>query len=100
MGSRTRDRDLIASLLIVLSEGTWRGRNEPLRQIRPRPMKHRSRRHRLLPVTRAALVNPRPGLQPPSRPPAAARTHKTAGPAKPGQVLDAPLLRPEPRCKL
>ncbi len=73
---------------------------KPLRQVRARPMKHRSRRHRLLPVAPTALVNPRPSLQPPSRPPAAAGTHKTAGPAMPGQVCDAPLLRSEPRRKL
>src|SRR6266403_2927124 len=69
-------------------------------EIRPRPMKNRSRGHRLLPVAGAALVNPRSSLQPPSHPAAAARTHKTAGPAKPGQVFDAPLLRPKPRCKI
>src|SRR6202040_4336012 len=76
------------------------GGKNPLRQIRPRPMKNRSRGHRLLPVAGAALVNPWSSLQPPSHPAAAARTHKTAGPAKPGQVLDAPLLRPEPRRKI
>jgi transposase len=42
------------------------GGKKPLRQIRPRPMKQRSRRHRLLPV------DPRSSLQPPSPPPAAA----------------------------
>src|SRR3984893_16493836 len=72
------------------------GGKKPLRQIRPRPMKNRSRGHRLLPVAGAALVNPRSSLQPPSQPPPAGTTHKTAGPAKPGQVLDAPLLRPKP----
>jgi hypothetical protein len=35
-----------------------------------------------------------------SLPPAAAGTRKTAGPTNPGQVLDAPLLRPEPRREL
>src|SRR5580692_6535314 len=72
------------------------GGKKPLRQARPRPMKHCSRRHRFLPMAGGAFVDPRPRLQPPSRPPSAAGTHKTAGPAKPSQVLDAPLLRPEP----
>src|SRR6266851_4100700 len=76
------------------------GGKKPLHQIRPRPMKHRSRRHRFLPMAGAALEDPWPRLQPPSHPPATARTHKTAGPAKPGQVLNAPLLGPEPRRKL
>jgi hypothetical protein len=63
-------------------------------------MKHRSRGHRLLPMAGAALVDPRASLQPPGLPPATTGTHKTAGPTKPGQVLDAPLLGPEPRRKL
>ena len=76
------------------------GGKKPLRQARPRPMKHCSRRHRFLPMAGGAFVDPRPRLQPPSRPPTAAGTHKTAGPAKPSQVLDAPLLRPEPGYKI
>src|SRR5271170_5143972 len=76
------------------------GGKKPLRQIRPRPMKHRSRGHRLLAMAGAALVDPRTCLQPPGRPPAAAGTHKTVRPTKLGQVLDASLLRPEPRRKL
>jgi hypothetical protein len=76
------------------------GGKKPLREIRPRPVKHRSRRHRFLPMAGAAFVDPRPRLQSPSRPPAAAGTHKPAGPAKPSQVLDAPLFRPEPRYKI
>ena len=63
-------------------------------------MKHRSRGHRVLPMAGAALVDPRTSLQPPGLPPAAAGTHKTVGPTKPRQVLDAPFLRPEPRRKL
>ncbi len=45
----------------------------------------------------------RPAAEPsaaPSLPPTAAGTHKTAGPAKPSQVLDAPRLRPEPGYKI
>src|SRR5260370_33137051 len=48
----------------------------------------------------AALVDPRMSLQRPGLPPVAAGTPKTVGPTKPGQVLDAPLLRPEPHRKL
>jgi len=76
------------------------GDKKPLRQIRPRPVKHRSRGHRLLPMAGAAFIDPRTSLQPPSLPSAAAGTHKTLGPTKPRQVLDAPLLRPKPRRKL
>src|SRR5689334_19620446 len=76
------------------------GGNKPLREIRPRPMKHRSRGHRLLLMAGAALVDPRTCPQPPGRPPAAAGTHKTVGPTKLGQVLDASLRRPEPRRKI
>src|SRR5580692_2219142 len=63
-------------------------------------MKHRSRGHRLLPMAGAALIDPWTSLQPPGLSPAAAGAHKTAGPAKPGQVLDAALLRSEPCCKI
>jgi hypothetical protein len=63
-------------------------------------MKYRSRGHRLLPMANAALVDPRTCLQPPSRSPAAAGTHKTVGSTKLGQVHDASLLRPEARRKL
>src|SRR5437588_2773422 len=73
------------------------GGKKPLREIRPRPMKHRSRGHRLLAMAGAALVDPRTCLQPPGRPPAAAGTHKTVRPTKLGQTLDASLRRPEPR---
>src|SRR6266850_7293145 len=70
------------------------GGEKPLREIRPCPMKHCTGGDRCLPVALAALVNPWTGLQPPCLPSAALGTHKAAGPVKPGQVLDAPLLRP------
>src|SRR5271167_5074391 len=63
-------------------------------------MKHRPRGYRLLPMAGAALIDPRSSLQPPGLPSATAGTHKTGGPTKPSQVLDAPLLCPEPRRKL
>src|SRR3954454_8163627 len=47
-----------------------------------------------LPVAGSAFINPRACLQPPSLPPAAPGTDKSAGPAKLCQVLDAPLLVP------
>ena len=76
-------------------------RQEPLREIRAGPMKHGSRGHGLLPMAgAAALIHPRSSLQPPGLPSATAGTHKPVGPTKPGQVLDAPLLCPEPRRKL
>src|SRR4029077_14946505 len=43
------------------------GGKKPLREIRPRPMKHRSRGHRLLPMAGVALIDPRSSLQSPSR---------------------------------
>ncbi len=47
------------------------GGEKPLRQPRPRPMKHGSRRHQFLPMADGAFVDPRPSLQPPQacRPP-------------------------------
>ena len=76
------------------------GGDKPLGEIGPRAMKHRSRRHRFLPMAGAAFVDPWPRLQPPNPSPAAARAHKPTRPAQPGQVLDAPLLRPEARRKI
>src|SRR5271168_2374380 len=73
------------------------GGNKPLRQLRPRPMKHCSGSDRLLPVAGGAFINPRARLQPPGLPPAAPGADKSTGPAQPRQVLDAPLLRPKPR---
>jgi hypothetical protein len=76
------------------------GGNKPLREIRPGPMQHRSGGDRFLPMAGGAFIDPRPRLQPPSLPPTAPGTDKSAGPAKPCQVLDAPLLRAKPRRKL
>ena len=76
------------------------GGNKPLREVRPRPIKHRPRRHRCLPMAGAAFVDPWPRLQPPSRPPAAAGADKTVRPAKLSQVLDALLFGPEPGRKI
>jgi hypothetical protein len=72
------------------------GGKKPLRDIRPRPMQHRSRGYRLLAVAGGAFIDPRARLEPPGLPSAAAGTDKSAGPGKPCQVLDAPLLRPKP----
>src|SRR5436190_856861 len=76
------------------------GGNKPLREIRPGPMQHRSGSDRFLPAAGGAFIDPRPRLQPPGLPPAAPGADKSAGPAKPCQVLNAPLLRPKPRRKL
>src|ERR1700730_6935007 len=76
-----RDTTLVAAHQI--------GGKKPLREVCPRPMKHRAGGDRFLPVALAALVNPWTGLQPPGLLAAAPGAHKTAGPAKPGQVLDA-----------
>src|SRR5438477_8712591 len=76
------------------------GGNKPLREIRPGPMQHRSGSDRFLPAAGGAFIDPRPPLHPPGLPPAAPGADKPAGPAKPCQVLNAPLLRPKPRRKL
>src|SRR5690242_5819190 len=75
------------------------GGNNPLREIRPGPMQHRSSSDRFLPVAGGAFIAPRPRLQPPGLPPAAPGTDKPPGPAKACQVLNAPPLRPNPRRK-
>jgi len=84
----------------ALVAGHQVGGKKPLRQIRPRPVKHRSGGDRFLPVARAAFVNPRTRLQPPSLSPAAPGAHKTARPAQLGQVRNALLLCSEPSRKL
>ncbi len=75
------------------------GGEKPLAQTGARAMQHGSGGDRFLPVAGGAFVDPGPRLQPPSLPPAAPGTGKPAGPAKPRQVLNAPLLHPKSRDK-
>ena len=75
------------------------GGEKPLAQTGARAMQHGSGGDQFLPVAGGAFVDPGPRLQPPSLPPAAPGTGKPAGPAKPRQVLNAPLLHPKSRDK-
>ena len=71
------------------------GGKKPLGQIGSRPVKHRSSGRRFLPVAGRTFIHPWARLQPPRLTSAAPGTGKSAGPAKPCQVFDTPLLGPK-----